>query len=400
MLTDLQIKRLASREKRYEVVDAKGLYIRVEPTGSKTWIFRYVFNDSRKRLSLGSYPGISLAQARTKHGEAIKDLQCRIDPGMKAQEAKRRLKAEPTINEMIEEQWKFELSEKKSGPETLRLLKKDVLPAWGNRKARTIKRRDIVLLLDEIRERAPITANRVHGALSRFFNFCAERGVIEDSPCTRIRKPREHGRNRVLTDEEVRLFWQATNLENAAIDMYRVTKLALRLVLLTGQRPGEVAGMRWDEIEGDLWTISARRMKGKETHQVPLTSMTLDILEEARAYSLGDFVFGSSHKENEPIRRQAITRAVSRHWSEMGIKEPFTPHDLRRTLRTRLAGLGVMDVIAERILGHKLQGIMAVYNQYGYAKEKRQALERWEHDLCRILGIETRQQGKIIELRR
>ncbi|EKE07862.1 MAG: Phage integrase, partial [uncultured bacterium] len=160
---------------------------------------------------------------------------------------------------MVNEIWEKELQHKKSGSQTKRLLQKDVLPFWGNRKVADIKRRDIVQLLDRIKERAPITANRVHGALTRLFNFAAERGVIEDSPCTRIRKAPEKGRSRVLTDNEIRLLWDALALDNMTMDIYRASKLALKMILLTGQRPGEVCGMTWDELDGSTWNIPAAR---------------------------------------------------------------------------------------------------------------------------------------------
>lgn len=301
---------------------------------------------------------------------------------------------------MVNEIWEKELQHKKSGSQTIRLLQKDVLPFWGNRKVADIKRRDIVQLLDRIKERAPVTANRVHGALTRLFNFAAERGVIEDSPCTRIRKAPEKGRSRVLTDNEIRLLWDALALDNMAMDIYRASKLALKMILLTGQRPGEVCGMTWDELDGSTWNIPAARMKNKEAHTVPLCSMTLEVMEQARLLSDGSaFVFKSSHLEDGPITTRSLAKGVLRHWQEIGIEEPFTPHDLRRTLRTRLAELGVSDVIAERVLGHKLQGVLAVYNRHDYDKEKRQALTMWEGRLRRIIGLEQAPSGKIVNLR-
>jgi len=341
-------------------------------------------------MTLGNYPGISLANARERHGAAMMDIQRGVDPGAKAQEAKAKRKADPTFAGLLDEFWGSELCKKKSGHATKKLLEKDVIPPWGKRKVVDIKRRDIVLLLDKIETRAPIVRNRVHGALSRAFNFAAERGIIEDSPCTRIKKLPERGRSRVLSEDELKLFWAAADLENVKIDIYRVSKLALKMILLTGQRPGEVCGMTWAEIdeEGGFWNIPAERMKNGEPNRVPLCPMALEVLEQVKTYS-GDcpFVFRSSYKPGEAMSRHALSRAVSRHWLEMGIQKAFTPHDLRRTLRTRLAELGVTDIVAERVLGHKLQGMMAVYNRHAYDVEKRQALTLWEQRLQEILGL-------------
>jgi len=415
-LTDLQIRRLKPRRGRFEVSDGNGLSLRVMPTGLKSYDFRYQFDGRPRRMTLGIYrtsptgpeyhqatpvdklPFLTLTEARARCAEAKEKVQRGIDPGVERQVARKARKAAPTVEEIIGEFWAVELQAKKSGAETQRLLAKDVLPAWGNCKVADIKKRDIVLLLDRIKDRAPVLANRVHGALTRLFNFAAERGVIDDSPCTRIRKAAEQSRSRVLNDDEIRLLWAALDLDNGTVDIYRVSKLALKAILLTGQRPGEVCGMTWTEIDGTgVWNIPAERMKNGEPHRVPLASMALEIIEAARPYSGGSrFVFQSSHRKDQPIIRQSLTRAINRHWQEIGFKEAFTPHDLRRTVRTRLAELGVADIIAERVLGHKLQGVLGIYNRHSYDLEKRQALELWERRLRGILGLSDASKNVIL----
>jgi integrase len=399
-LTDLKVKKLVPRNRRFEVSDGKGLSIRITPKGVKTWVFRYQYNKIPRRMTLGNYPGIGLADARQRHAEAMQDLQRGLDPGLKVKEAKAKLKAAPTMADLINELWETELQEKKSGVETLRLLQKDVIPSWGKRKVADIKRRDIVLLLDGIVKRgAPITRNRVHSALTRLFNFAAERGVIEDSPCTRIRKLAETNKSRVLTNAEIKLLWEALDLENKDIDIFWTTKMVLKMILLTGQRSGEICGMTSDEIDPDagIWTIPATRMKNNQEHKLPLTDTVKGIIRQA--YSLlgdgGPFVFRSPYRD-KPLTPHSLSRAISRHRAEMGIEDHFTPHDIRRTVRTRLAELKIDEFIAERVLGHKLQGMLAVYNQYDYLPEKRKALEAWEKRLQTIVGIETVRLGNVI----
>jgi len=233
-----------------------------------------------------------------------------------------------TVNDALKEFWGKELAEKKSGTETKRLLAKDVLPVWGQRKVADVTCRDIVLLLDKIKDRdAPILRNRVHGALTRFFNFCAERGMIDDSPCTRIKKVKEKGRKRVLDNAEIKLLWKALDPEKTKpMDAYRLTKLALRMVLLTGQRPGEVTGMKWDEIEGDVWHIPESRMKNSEAHYVPLTDLALETLEQAKTLSSdSEFVFRSTHREG-PMSAHALSRAIvshrKRYWYKRKVHSP------------------------------------------------------------------------------
>ena len=391
VLTDLKVKKLAPQERRYEVFDDnRGFCIRVTPTGTKSWIFRYHFDGARRRMTLGSYPGVSLAMAREKYAQAVQALQRGIDPGVKARAARAKRKSAPSFQDLLDEYWDLELGKTPTAKERRRLVEKDVIKPWGKRKVADITRRDTVLLLDRVRKRAPITANRLQGVLVRMFNFASERGIIEHSPLIGMRRPKEQTRSRVLTDDEIKKLWAALDLENKEINIYRVTKLALKMILLTGQRPGEVTGMTWAEIdeENKVWNIPAGRMKNSEAQRVPLCPMALDVIEKAKAYSIDcDHVFRSSHKPEKSVSRRGVAKAVNRHWAQMEIKEAFTPHDLRRTLRTKLAELGVNDVVAERVLGHKLQGMAAVYNRYAYDVEKRQALKIWEQRLKEILGI-------------
>jgi integrase len=407
-LTDLQIKKLVPRSTRFEVSDGKGLSIRVTPAGVKSWIYRYTFNGIPRRMTLGNYPGIGLADARTRHGEAMQELQRGIDPGVKAAQAKSKMKAAPTVEGLLKEFCEMELDAQPSGAERRRLIEKDALQPWGKRKVSSITRRDAVLLLDGVRKRAPVGANRLQGVLVRMFNFAAERGIIEHSPLVGMRRKKEKARARVLDDKEIKALWNALDLERKDIDIYMPTKLALKMILLTGQRPGEVSGMRWDQIEGGWWTIPEELYKTREGNRVPILPMAAAVIEEARIYSSAiPFVFASSHtqktkkgeQKGEALTVRALSNAIRRHRTEMGIDEHFTPHDLRRTLRTRLAEVGIADIVAEKVLGHKLQGVLAIYNRYSYDTEKRQALAQWEAQLRNILGLDTKRTGKVVPIR-
>jgi integrase len=354
-----------------------------------------------------------LAKAREMHALAMQELEKGIDPGATAKNLKAQRKAEPTFKDLLDEFWEMELSKSPTAKERKRLVEKDALPSWASRKVSSIKRRDAVVLLDDVRERAPITANRLQGVLIRMFNFASERGMVDFSPLAGMRRGKESSRARVLTDAEIKALWNCLDLERTDIDIYRLTKLALKAILLTGQRPGEVAGMTWKEIDGDWWIIPAERSKTHEENRVPLTSMLAEIIELARPYSTASrFVFVSPQsplyqhkkpniakpKESDiPISVGTMANAIRRHSIEMKIDERFTPHDLRRTLRTRLAELGVSDMVAERILGHRLQGVLAIYNRHSYDIEKQQALALWEQRLREILGL-TETNSNVIPL--
>ena len=395
-LTDLQIQKLKKRLKKYEISDGKGLSIRVKPTGDKSWFFRYMFEGVPRMMTLGAFPGVSLAEARKRHGEAMLKVQQGIDPGVAAKEERAKRKGAPNFQNLLGEFWEMDLGKTPSGNERKRLVEKDALPSWAKRKVSSITRRDAVLLLDKVRKRAPITANRLQGVLIRMFNFASERGIINFSPLAGLRRGKEKSRSRVLTDDEIKNLWSSLDLERTDFDIYRLGKLALKAILLTAQRPGEVAGMTWEQIDGDVWISPADKRKNREENRVPILPMMADIIEGARVYSSDSkYVFRSSHNEERPLTVGALANAIRRHSAEMGIDERFTPHDLRRTLRTRLAELGVSDIVAERVLGHKLQGVLGIYNRHSYDAEKRQALALWEQRLREILGLSESIQNVI-----
>lgn len=407
MLTDKVIKQAkAEPGKRLEYWDTgmqKGLGVRIG--GKKAFFLKYVFDGKKRRLTLGEFPGLTLAQARLKAQAALVDVQKGVDPGLVKQEKKREYSGAPTIEELIQEFWDKKLSKLKSGKNTKRLLEKDLLKPWGNRKAASIKTRQIALLLDDVEERAPVTRNRLQTAIFQLFYFAVMKGILDISPCLRFERAEEEARDRVLDDDEIVLLWKALDLENKKhFDVHPVTKLALKLIILTGQRPGEVAGMERKEIvereDGSWWKIPAVRMKGKKAkdHDVPLSPMAMEVVEAAIFYSgKSRFVFQSNFKKDSSILVRAISRAVSGHYEAIGIKK-FTPHDLRRTCRTGLANLKVDDVVAEKILSHKLQGVLGIYNRAAYEPERRAALELWESRILGLVNPEPKAGKEIIDL--
>ncbi|MGD9825173.1 tyrosine-type recombinase/integrase [Desulfobacter sp.] len=400
MLTDMIIKKLkAEPGKRTEYWDigeksVQGLGIRIGK--KKVFFIKYVFEGRARRKTIGEYPGLSLAEARAEAQKDLVSIQQGVDPGEVKQQQKAEYANEPTVAGLIGELWDKKLSKLKSGKATKRLLEKDLIIPWGKKKISSIKTRDIVLLLDQVGERAPVTRNRLHTAISGMFSFAVSRGVIDISPCANIHRAEEQTRDRVLNDDEVILLWRALDLENKkAFDAYPLTKLALKLILLTGQRPGEVAGMELSELterpDGIWWEIPAKRMKGKNAmgHDVPLNPMAFEVIEQAMFYSgKSKFVFRSTFKKDTPLSVRAISRAVVRHLPEMKL-EKFTPHDLRRTCRTGLATLKVSDVVAEKILSHRLQGVLGVYNRATYEPERRAALVLWENHIKGLIDPDS-----------
>lgn len=393
LLNHFILEKVKPKKNRYELKDGRGLYLRVMPSGSMSWVYVYKFEGILRRMTIGSYPAMGLAEARRKHSEAVIMVKNGLDPGRKKTDEKKKLKGEPTFADFLNEFWETYLIKRKAGAATRRLIAKDAIPEWRLRRLNAITRRDVVRLHDKVAKRAPVTANRLLGALSKLFDHAVKRGVLENNPCLMIEKIEEKPRARVLTDAEIVSLWLALDLDNKKIDLFRSTKLALRLILLTGCRGGEVAGALWSEIDAGVWHIPGNRTKNGDPLDVPLTPMMQNVLNDAEALA-GDrpFVFSSSHLDG-PITRHSLSVATNRHWKEFGCEKKFTPHDLRRTVRTKLAEIGVDDHIAERIMGHRLQGMLKVYNRYPYLYEKRAALLRWESHLKKLLGLDALSDG-------
>ncbi len=248
-LTDMFLRNLKPQAKRYMVWADNGLGVRVSPKGRRSFIYMYRYEGKARFLTLGDYPRMSLADAHKSHGEAMKKLENGIDPGAETIAGRREERKAPTVADLVEEYMeKWAKPRKRSWREDERILGKDVVPAWGHRKARQITRRDVIRLLDGIVDRgAGIMANRTLAVVRRMFNFAVSRDIIPVSPCLAVRAPaQEQQRDRVLTTDEISGLWHA--LEGAKM-MAEGTKLALKLQLVTGQRKAEIVSARWDEID-------------------------------------------------------------------------------------------------------------------------------------------------------
>ncbi len=238
--TDRSIAALKPKAKVYEVWEdgRTGLGVRMSPKGRKSWNYMYRFDGKARRLTLGTYPALGLANARVKHANAKELLAKGTDPGALHVEKRRAERQAETVNDIAEEYLeKWARPRKRSAGEDERILRKDVLPAWGKRKAKDIRRRDVILLLDTIVERgAPIGANRTLGVVRRMFNFAISRDLLDTTPVAMVKPPaRENQRERVLSPEEIRVFWKG--LDEGPISPGIC--LALKLQLVTAQRKGE-----------------------------------------------------------------------------------------------------------------------------------------------------------------
>jgi len=386
-LTDAHVRNLKPRAARYEVWESRGFGVRVTPQGVKTFVFLYRFQGKPRRLSLGNYPRMSLAEAHKGFAEAREMLAQGIDPGTKAVAERQEERKAPTVADLAAEYLeKWAKPRKRSWQADRRILNLDVVPAWGQRKARDISRRDVIRLLDGIIDRgAPIMANRTLAVIRKMFNFAVSRDIVPASPCMAIQAPApEQRRDRVLTTDEIRAFWHG--LEGAK--MAEGTKLALKLQLVTAQRKGEIISAAWDEIDlaEGWWVIPAQKSKNRLPHRVPLSPLAVGLLQAAKALA-GDspWVFPSPRGDNH-ITAEAVDHALRRPGLEhLGFT--FVPHDLRRTSASCMTGsCGIPRLVVSKILNHVERGVTAVYDRHSYDSQKRQALEAWGRRLTAFIG--------------
>ena len=402
-MTDVGIRKLQPKAQRYEEWEdgRTGFGVRVAPSGHKTFAYMYWLDNKARRMTLGVYgqgPGqLTLAAAHVKHAEAKKAVSEGRDPAAKAVAERKAIREAETVGDLIDlylEKWAR--PRKRSADEDERILRKEVIPAWGNRKARDIKRRDIIALLDDIVDRgAPIQANRTLACVRRMFNWAIERDLLDASPCIRIKAPApENRRDRSLSDGEIATFWHGL----AAARMSETIRLALKLQLVTAQRKGEIINAEWGEFDRDnaVWTIPASRAKNNEQHLVPLSPMALDVLDAIEASAPDSAHLFPSPRGDHPLIASSVDHALRNNLKRIGING-VTPHDLRRTAATKMAGLGVDRLVLSKVLNHVDRSVTGRYDTFHYADEKRAALERWGRKLQEIVSGEPA-PGKVVEL--
>ena len=405
-LTAATVDRIKPTDRRQEIPDAlcKGLYLVVQPTGKRGWQVRYRHGGVHRRMTLGGYPGLSLADARQRARDALAAAGEGRDPAEEVRAAKAPKPADDrdSVAAVIALFLRRHASRNRRADDVAAMFRRDVLPKWGDRRIQDVTRRDVVELLDGIVDRgSPITANRVRAQLNTLFNWAKGRDIVEANPVDAVRPPApEKPRDRVLDDDEARLFWRACEALGQPFGPL------FQLLLLTGQRRGEVGEMTEREIVGDLWTIPAARSKNGDEHPVPLSGAARAVLEGVhRIKNRAGYLFTTNGET--PV--SGFTRATDRlraKMAEIAATDagepveiaPFTLHDLRRTAATGMAGLGFPPHVVEAVLNHRSgtrRGVAGVYNRFNYAEEKRQALEAWARQ---VLALVEGRPGNVVAL--
>lgn len=426
----------ADPDKRREVPDPalSGLYLVIQTGGAKSWACRYRFANKPRKLTLGRWPLMGLAEARKAASDALAKVEAGTDPANEKTRAKVERKeavkvakaveggvlvetaremladferrgivdyvaeaapeamgklrdaagAPNKVKTLVGDYAKRHLSTLRSGGEVKRRLEVEVLPAWGDRDAREITRRDVRDLLDKVADTGRLTsANRLRLYLSGFFAWLVDREVIEASPVVGVKAPaKEQKRDRVLSEDEIRWLWSACDAVGEPWGPLG------KVLLLTGQRRGEVLGMTVAEIHGENWHLSAKRTKNARPHVVRLSDPARAVLgavtpvRGAPGYiftTTGETPLSGLHKGHAKLAAAMVEAATKERGQPVQIPH-WTWHDLRRTAATRMAGLKIPAEVVEAALNHvsgAVAGVAGIYNRHSYADEKREALDAW-----------------------
>lgn len=403
-LTAATVDKMQPTDKRQEIPDAlcTGLYFIVQPTGKKGWQIRYRHSGTHRRMTLGGYPMLSLADARQRARDALAAASEGRDPAGEVKQAKAAKTPDADrdkLSSVIDLFMKRHASRNRRGDDVMAMFRREIMDKWGDREVQAISKRDVIEVLDAIVDRgSPVTANRLRAHLNTLFNWAKGRDIIEENPLDGIKPPaQEKPRNRVLTDDEIKLFWNAS--EGLGYPFGPI----YRLLLLTGQRLREVAEMEWREIESDNWTLPQSRSKNDDEHVVPLSPEAQAILADLPR--IGRYVFTTTGRS--PV--SGFTRAKERidklmaDAVEPDTIPPFTIHDLRRTAATGMAGLRFPPHVVEAVLNHRSgtrRGVAGVYNRYSYADEKRAALVAWGRKVLELIAGGAGNVVRLAEVKR
>lgn len=406
------IEKLEPKEKRIEYYarEYPGFGIRVFPSGQKSWIYRFKFKGKSHKQKLGSYPSLTLDDAKGLYLSAKKRLKKEgITPEaffslekLKKYENIQNEKSEliqkrlDTVGKLYTAFRNDEIPRLRKRPEQVDWLVKGKLKLWWDRPVSSIKQLDFENLIHGVAEQgSPVAANRAGGVIGQMFKYAVVIGILDYYPFVRTpRAVKEKPVTRVLDADEIKLVW--INIEHCPI--HPLISSAIKILLLTGQRRNEITqALKSDfNFEEKTWLIPDKNSKNGLDHIVPLTDTAIGIIKQMIPLSgLSKYLLASPvGDEDKPFSLAAITRAVSRNVIQKPdekrrlpavVMDKWTPHDLRRTVATNMRRLKIPVKTVEAVLNHKEQGIIRHYDMYDYLDEKKEALEVWEQYVLQVI---------------
>jgi integrase len=365
-----------------------GFGVRVSYKGTKTWIFMYRYNGSKRRMNLGRLGALGLAAAREHALDAAEMARKGGDPASDR-------KANRTRVESVRELATAYIAEyakprKRSWKKDEQILDREVIPFIGRKRVVDVSRKDIreEVLSRIVARGSPVRANHTLEIVRKMFNWAIqERDLISVNPAALLQKPGgdREGCSRYLLASEFPRFWAALDpnlIGDAGV-------IAFKLLAVTGQREMELIRARWTDIDFNdgLWTIPLNNAKNRREHVLPLTSYTARLFRQLR--SLGqagdEFVFQSRHTASH-MRRVFIEKRIIKVRQAAALGD-FTVHDLRRTATTYWGKLNIDPALKKRLLNHSRRAdVTAIYDRFEYLDQKRDALVRWEKLLLEMAG--------------
>lgn len=386
MLTDTKIKSLKPKDKVYKVADRDGLYVSVSVAGTVTFRYDYRINGRRETLTIGKYgaDGINLAEARERLMIARKQVSEGISPATEKRVERNKIRNADRFCVFAEKY----LADVQLADSTKALrvatYERDIKDTFGNRLMTEITADEIRSHCEKIKERgAPSTAIFVRDLIANVYRYAIQRGHKFANPADEIANSSIatfKKRERVLTPREIKLFFNT--LEETQSDF--ALKKAVKFILLTMVRKGELVNATWDEVDfkNKVWTIPAERMKAKRAHNVYLSEQAIDLIVAFQIYSEGSpYLLPGRINRRQPIANSSLNRVIANcikfiNKDEQRIDE-FTVHDLRRTGSTLLHEMGFNSDWIEKSLAHEQQGVRAVYNKAEYAEQRKEMMQRW-----------------------
>jgi len=379
VLTELLLRRLRPRAQRFLIWDRKqsGLALQIRPNGRRGWKCIYSCRGRVRWFHLGDGNAIGLQQAR----ELARDIMYAVAKGEDPQAEKRARRNAGTFAELAERYVEdYAKRRNKSWRQGDKLVRRYLLPSWAKLEAKSITRSEVRLAIGRIA--APVLANQVLAAASAIFSWAVKQEVIAVNPCRGVERNETASRERVLADSELRLFWEAFGRAGRA-------GTALKLILLTGQRPGEVAHMRSEHIVDGWWEMPGKPVealdwpgtKNSQSHRVWLPEPAQLLLSSAKTITASKL---------DPVMRSIC--------AELGIADKGTPHDLRRTHGTKVTALGFGRDAMNRVQNHREGGIASVYDRHEYAEENKRIMETVAAELIRLAEGRPA-SGKVVPLR-
>jgi len=382
-LSEVKVRSAKPRKNQYKLFDGGGLFLLITPVGGKLWHFKYRFDKKEKKLTFGTYPEISLLDARRRRDDARRLLANNVDPGV-VRKAQKQAKIEDTETvEVIAREWheKFKSKWTKGhATKIIRALERDVFPWIGTRPIKEIKAPELLTVLRRVESRGVLEgAHRIRGLCSQFFRYAVATGRAERNPAQDL-----IGSLPPVKEKHLAAITEPKKVAELlrAIDGYSgsyVVKCAMRLSPLVFTRPGELRHMEWSEVDFDnaLWSIPAEKMKMRQAHLVPLSKQAVEILEDVKKLTGGSkYAFPSGRTLDRPMSNNAVLAAFRR----MGYtKDEMTPHGFRAMARTILDEvLQVRPDFIEAQLAHRVSDPLGrSYNRTQHLNERRKMMQLW-----------------------